>query len=155
MSQAAKPPPPHVSPVGMWASKLALRIIQFALAVAVIGCVGSIVSTGIWSLPTLIVIMPQAVVSAIWSLSEGICVIVRGGRRGIHPGANVALDLLLWLGLAGGTVALWLLGIATILVRDSFYGYGDFNRNYKRAYYDYGSVAAMGQALVGLAATLT
>jgi hypothetical protein len=160
--EQAKPPPPHISPKGMWATKLALRVIQFALAIAIIGCVGSILSTGIWSVFTLIVITPQAAVSAIWSLAEGICILARGGRRGIHPGANVALDLLLWLGLVAGTILLWLFGIATALtVSSSSYWLDDFNRDYS-SYDGYESVAeeimrvaAMGQALIGLAATLT
>ena len=59
MMQPAKPSPPHISPAGMWASKLALRIIQFVLAIAIIGCAGSIISTGLWSVLTLVVIMPQ------------------------------------------------------------------------------------------------
>ena len=54
-----KPPPPHVSPAGMWLSKLALRIIQFALSVAIIGLVASILNTGLWSIATLVCIMPQ------------------------------------------------------------------------------------------------
>jgi hypothetical protein len=48
----------------MWASKLALRIIQFVLAIAIIGCAGSIISTGIWSVLTLVVIMPQVSTSS-------------------------------------------------------------------------------------------
>jgi hypothetical protein len=43
----------------MWASKLALRIIQFALAVAIIGCVGAILSPGLWTIYPLLVILPQ------------------------------------------------------------------------------------------------
>jgi hypothetical protein len=145
----------------MWASKLALRIIQFVLAIAIIGCAGSIISTGIWSVLTLVVIMPQAAVSAIWSLAEGICILARAGHRGIHPGANVALDLLLWLGLVAGTVLLWLLGVATLLVSSSSSWLYDYNRDYDSRY-DYSGVsdaisrvAAMGQALIGLGATLT
>jgi hypothetical protein len=57
--EQAKPPPPYISPTGMWATKLALRVIQFALAIAIIGCVGSLLSTGVWSIITLIVITPQ------------------------------------------------------------------------------------------------
>lgn len=104
----------------------------------------------------------QAAVSAIWSLAEGISILVRGGRRGIHPGANVALDLLLWLGLAGGTVALWLLGIATMVVQSSLGGGWGFDWSDYDSYTGGGdisgklsSVAGMGQALIGLGATLT
>ncbi|KAH6617423.1 hypothetical protein F5144DRAFT_499053 [Chaetomium tenue] len=148
-----KPPPPHVSPTGMWASKLTLRVIQFALAIAIIGCVGSILSTGFWSIFVLVVIVPQAAVSVIWSLAEGICILARGGRRGIHPGANVGLDLVLWLGLVVGTIFLWLFGVASELyVGSSSYYYGD---DYDTAVEVIGKVAALGQALIGLGATLT
>jgi len=148
----------------MWISKLALRVVQFVLAIATVGCAGSIISTGLWSILTLIVIMPQAIVSAVWSLAEGICLVVRAGHRGIHPGANVALDLLLWLGLVAGTVVLWLLGVATMIVGgvvDSGY---DWNWDDSSSGYGYsasavsaslGKVAGMGQALIGLGATLT
>jgi hypothetical protein len=94
-------------------------------------------------------------------LAEGICILVRGGRRGIHPGANVALDLLLWLGLVAGTVLLWLFGISTALtVSSSSYWLDDFSRDFgDDGYESVGEeilrVAAMGQALIGLAATLT
>ncbi len=82
---------------------------------------------------------------------------MRGGRRGIHPGANVALDLLLWMGLAAGTVVLWLLGIAAV-VGSATAGYWD-SYTYKYTGGNTSSklltVAGMGQALIGLGATLT
>jgi len=59
MMQTTNPPPPHISPKGMWTSKLILRIIQFVLAVAVMGCVGSVISTGVWTMLALVVILPQ------------------------------------------------------------------------------------------------
>jgi hypothetical protein len=55
-----KPPPPHTSPKGMWMSKLTLRIIQFALSVAIIGCVAALIPTGIYEIAILIIITPQA-----------------------------------------------------------------------------------------------
>lgn len=39
----------------------------------------------------------QAGVCFIWDIAESICILTRRGRRGIHPGAIVAIDLLLWL----------------------------------------------------------
>lgn len=39
----------------------------------------------------------QAGACFIWDVAEGICIFARRGHRGIHPGAVVAMDLLLWL----------------------------------------------------------
>ena len=36
----------------------------------------------------------------IWDVAEAISIVKRGGNRGIHPGAVVAVDLILWLGWA-------------------------------------------------------
>ncbi|KAL2162478.1 hypothetical protein VTH06DRAFT_7392 [Thermothelomyces fergusii] len=103
--QEPKPPPPphHVSPKGMWISKLAIRFVQFALASSLVGCLAYAFSMRLTHGITFVVLLPQAAVSVTWALAEGICILVRGGHRGMHPGANVALDLLLWLGLIAGT----------------------------------------------------
>lgn len=58
-----KPPSP-ASPVSststrMYRSKLALRILQFSLAIAVLGCAGKILTSGVWGLPTILTITPQ------------------------------------------------------------------------------------------------
>lgn len=130
----------------MWATKLTFRIIQFVLAIALIGCGGSMLTSGVWEAWAILVVGPQAVVSAIWSLAEGICILARDGRRGIHPGANVALDLLLWLGFVAGSVVLGITGITVIYS----YSYLDY------LYYDGPTGGTgLGQALLGLAATLT
>jgi hypothetical protein len=34
-------------------------------------------------------------------LAEAICICARGGHRGIHPGACVGVDLIIWLGFVG------------------------------------------------------
>jgi len=39
-------------------------------------------------------------VTFIWDVAESICIWKRGGHRGIHPGAIVAIDLIAWLGWA-------------------------------------------------------
>ena len=244
-----KPPPPHTSPKGMWMTKLTLRIIQFALSVAVIGCVAALIPTGIYEIAVLIIITPQARTPPTYSskslprpsitnpvpfLGRPLRNLVRQrshlpprARRPprypyvlhsqrahllIHPvpnhletpltsqphssshpspcpqtsaqtaqankhptdtsthlpdpGANVALDLLLWLGFVGGTVTLWLVGIASALVSSSYYGgyssYGSYYSNYN-SYVNTSSASAAtlqtatgkGKALVGLGATLT
>lgn len=59
MMEPAKPPPPHISPPGMYYTKLVLRTLQFAIAIANVGLVGSLLSTGFWGFATLVVITPQ------------------------------------------------------------------------------------------------
>jgi hypothetical protein len=147
----------------MWGSKLALRILQFILALSLIGCAGSTISTATYlryveNGLSLLLNAPQAIVSAVWSLSDGICILARGGRRGIHPGANVALDLLLWMGCIVGVVIVSFFGIpATDYYLDTL--------DYRIDRYRLGTsgevtrakvtaAAAMGQAMVGLGATL-
>ena len=155
----SKPAPPHTSPLGMWSTKLSLRVIQFTLSIAMIGLVGSVMSAGFWALGTLICAAPPTIVSAVWALSEGICIFARGGHRGIHPGACVAVDLLLWLTFIGSTVALWFLGIATAIASGTLDGLANYNRDP----YEWSDnsvsdtmdgLVAKGQALVGLGATL-
>ncbi|KAK4184373.1 hypothetical protein QBC35DRAFT_59274 [Podospora australis] len=174
----SKPPPPHISPPGMYYTKLAFRVIQFTLSIAMLGCAGSIISTGIWAIGSLIVVAPVTVVSFCWALAEGICIVVRAGHRGIHPGANVALDLLLWLAFIILTVVLFLVGVATTVISDVYSGGNDwsgYNRDSGSSSSPYGgsssssrdrynydnevdkqleAVAAKGQALIGLGATL-
>jgi hypothetical protein len=147
----------------MWGSKLALRILQFILALSLIGCAGSTISTATYlryveNGLSLLLIAPQAIVSAVWSLSDGICILARGGRRGIHPGANVALDLLLWMSCIVGVVIVSFFGIPAnedyldvLDYRIDRYRLGT-SGEVTRAKVT--AAAAMGQAMVGLGATL-
>ncbi|KAI0126223.1 hypothetical protein BJ170DRAFT_634203 [Xylariales sp. AK1849] len=48
-------------------------------------------------------IAPQAGIALCWSIAEVITICTRSGRRGIHPGAHVALHLLLWLGFCAAS----------------------------------------------------
>ena len=56
-----KPPSPAapVSSTRMYRAKLALRILQFSLAITVLGCAGKILTSGVWGLPTILTITPQ------------------------------------------------------------------------------------------------
>ena len=102
----------------------------------------------------------QSIVAASWDIAEGICLLVRGGHRGIHPGANVALDLLIWLGFLMATLLLGLgvagfsllAGYASSYNYYSDYSYGGYN--YSSVSRAAGSILSMGQATLGLAATL-
>ncbi|KAK4209036.1 hypothetical protein QBC37DRAFT_324681 [Rhypophila decipiens] len=105
-AKSGERPCPHTSPLGMYTTKFALRVIQFVLSVAMVGLVGSTMQAGFLGVGILIVSAPATIVSMCWSLSEMICIYVRGGHRGIHPGACVAVDLLLWLAFIGATAML-------------------------------------------------
>ena len=120
--EAQKPPPKYTSPKGMWVSKLVLRIIMLIFAIALVSLAASLVNSFFFSSVTFIIVAPAGFLSLIWNFAEGICVLTRGGHRGIHPGANVALDLILWLGLTGMCVALALLGAGASVVSGSYYG---------------------------------
>ncbi|KAL1841529.1 hypothetical protein VTJ49DRAFT_6958 [Mycothermus thermophilus] len=94
-----RPDVPYVSPRGMWVTKFIFRVLQFTFSIIVIGLTGSMYSQRAWSILEVVCIFPVVGLSAAWALAEGIAILVRGGHRGIHPGANVALDLLIWLGI--------------------------------------------------------
>ncbi|KAK4223603.1 hypothetical protein QBC38DRAFT_548351 [Podospora fimiseda] len=108
----ASPAPPHVSPQGMWISKLCLRFFQFVFAFTMISLMGSMMSTfSFYSFTSLFFAGPATVLSIIWTISESICILKRGGHRGIHPGANVALDLIIWLLFIPATAALTFISV--------------------------------------------
>ncbi|KAI0594525.1 hypothetical protein F4775DRAFT_428331 [Biscogniauxia sp. FL1348] len=78
----------------------------------------------------LIWTVPQAGISLIWSIAELITICARTGHKGIHPGAHVALHLLLWLGfLVGVGLTGYLLAFTTL------YDYYDYY--YDDSYYSY------------------
>ena len=62
--------------------------------------------------------------SLCWNIAETICIVKRGGHRGIHPGANVGVDLIIWLGLTASTTIFGLFGPV-------------YNPGYEFGYYDY------------------
>jgi len=102
---------------------------------------------------------PPVFVALAWSLAEGICILARGGRRGIHPGACVGVDLILWLGLTACTTMIALFGIASAHILgyysysygyyDDYYGYSDLDG------YNLSDLIGKGRAIVGLSASLT
>ncbi|KAL2198272.1 hypothetical protein P885DRAFT_76978 [Corynascus similis CBS 632.67] len=146
MPQSAPPPPPHLSPRGTWTTKLALRILQFALALSIIGCAAS---SAPWNGSALVCIGPQASFSVVWTIADGIAVVVRAGHRGIHPGANVGVDLLLWLGFLVGTVLLWIVSSHRGITIQTVEGGG------AEVIDEMENRVAIGRALVGLALTMT
>lgn len=141
----------------MWASKLCLRILSIIFCIALAGLGGSLATTGIVASFYFLIMGPPVLVALAWSLAEGICILARGGHRGIHPGACVGVDLLLWLGLTACTVMIALFGIASASILSSYYG------SYSSSYYDYydfdgynmSELIGKGRAIVGLSAALT
>jgi hypothetical protein len=163
--ESQKPPPKYTSPKGMWTSKLILRTLMIIFGITILSLAGSIATSGIISSVPLLIAAPPGVLSLIWNVSEAICILTRGGHRGIHPGANVGLDLILWLALAGADVALWLIGVASSIVgaATSYSSYGDYGSGYDDFDDVFGDdlsntvkgIRAKGQALLGLTAVLT
>ncbi|OBT91844.2 hypothetical protein VE01_10186 [Pseudogymnoascus verrucosus] len=79
-------------PERLWVTKLTLRCISSVLSCAIIGTGASTHNVEI------ALMMPPAFI-ILWNVAEGITLIVRRrAYEGIHPGACVALDLLLSLG---------------------------------------------------------
>lgn len=100
-------PPKYVSPPGTWRTKAGLRAASLAWNIVLLGLVISLATTArVNTYLPLLVVLPAVVAASIWDIAELICIFKRGGNRGIHPGAIVAVDLILWLGW--GLVALFL-----------------------------------------------
>ncbi|KAK3374603.1 hypothetical protein B0H63DRAFT_452457 [Podospora didyma] len=176
--EAAKPVPPYTSHPAMWGSKLILRILGLIFGITALALAGSMATPGIISSIPIMIVAGPGCLSIAWNVAEGICILARGGHRGIHPGANVGLDLIIWLGLAGADIGLWLIGIASWVVEStagsygygSYIGYGGSSSSYG---YNYGSnyrsnllggsdltnavdgVRSKGSALMGITAVLT
>ncbi|KFY07419.1 hypothetical protein V491_08530 [Pseudogymnoascus sp. VKM F-3775] len=87
----------------LWVTKLSLRCVAAVACVIVVGCCFG--SYYINVLP-----IGPAAAALLWNIAEGITLIVRRrSYKGIHPGACVGVDLVLWLavgGMAGYQVAL-------------------------------------------------
>ncbi|KAK4223379.1 hypothetical protein QBC38DRAFT_517166, partial [Podospora fimiseda] len=101
MSTHSPKPPPHVSPRGMWISKLILRSIELASSIATIGVVTNMMSNDLVTTTTVGITACSVSLRIIWTIADTACIIFRRGRRGIHPGANIALDLILWIVFIG------------------------------------------------------
>ncbi|KAI6779632.1 uncharacterized protein J7T54_008250 [Emericellopsis cladophorae] len=140
-TNAVKPPPPHVSPRNMWLSKVIFRILSAIFSIVIIG-LSAYVGTkwsdgygGYYGGSPLVIMLPPACVGLIWDLGEMVAVLVRGGHRGTHPGAVVALDLVLWLGFIVAVVfyALYYMG--------DIYYYGSY-------WYEYESLSEIGETII-------
>ena len=127
--QAIPGPAPMVSSRGWQIAKVVLHSLVAVLDVAVVGMLISVAVHYPSEAAALVWTMPQVGVSLCWAAAELITVCARRGRRGIHPGAHVALHLLLWLGLCVAVALNAILFAAWSL-------YGDYYDYYDYYYYD-------------------
>ncbi|KAK0389634.1 hypothetical protein NLU13_3209 [Sarocladium strictum] len=88
-------------PQRTWVSKLTMRAISASLDLALVGVTAKL-GTSFFAV-VLIFMLPPAGVALVWNIAEGICILARGGHRGIHPGACVGVDLILWLGFCASS----------------------------------------------------
>ncbi|CAH0049474.1 unnamed protein product [Clonostachys solani] len=137
-------PPPHVSPKKTWGTKLGFRIASFIFCIIIIGLSAYQATSRFSGVYALVFMLPPAAFSAIWNVAEGICILVRRGRRGMHPAAIVSIDLLVWLAYVALTVTYALFG----WYDDYYYSYYYDSYNSR---YNSGSPAII-QALVAFGA---
>jgi len=83
-----------------WAWKLALRVTSIVFALISVGCIAWALSP-VNEFSDYFYVIPWELIplgiSIIWNVANIIVLFVR--KRPIHPGANVGMDLVLWLGL--------------------------------------------------------
>ncbi|KAH8886082.1 hypothetical protein GQ53DRAFT_845175 [Thozetella sp. PMI_491] len=153
MEQVTVSQPKYVSPKGMWVSKFVLRSITFIVAVSTLGLVSNLATGIVFSFLPLAFVGSPAILSICWCFAEGICITARGGHRGIHPGANVGVDLVLWLSFAALAVTVGLFGIT-----DTNYNTTIFSASISRSSSSYRSLisasADKGKVVLGLGALL-
>ncbi|KAK3987293.1 hypothetical protein QBC44DRAFT_331810 [Cladorrhinum sp. PSN332] len=94
------PPPKYAASPAAWKSKLVLRAWAVLCCIIIAGVGGSIAALDGVEGDFMLLLGPVLVVPFVWSIAEAFCIFKRGGNRGIHPGAVVAADLIIWLGLA-------------------------------------------------------
>lgn len=92
----AQQPPPVSRP---WHNaKIALHAISIVFCLILIGISAALAANPRVLSFQIVWVAPEAAAALLWSAAELITVCVRKGqRRGIHPGAHVALHLLFWL----------------------------------------------------------
>ncbi|KAF6814319.1 hypothetical protein CMUS01_12659 [Colletotrichum musicola] len=78
-------------------AKIVIRGFGIAFAIIVIGFSTYMASSLARGAFHVVLSGFPAIASVIWDTSELITTCARGGRKGIHPGAHVALHLLFWL----------------------------------------------------------
>ncbi|KAI5921486.1 hypothetical protein F4810DRAFT_678282 [Camillea tinctor] len=113
----------HIAKIVLISLSMVLCIIVIGISIALAVDPDILIFALIWT-------VPQAGISLIWSIAELITICARRGHKGIHPGAHVALHLLLWLGfIVGVGLTGYLLAFTTL------YDYYDYYSDY--SYYGY------------------
>ncbi|KAJ9130528.1 hypothetical protein NKR23_g12153 [Pleurostoma richardsiae] len=113
-------------------SKLILGCFAFIFDVVLLAVGIAIAVRWSWGYDTIVIFLISVIVAGIaliWQIAEFITLCARGGYRGIHPGAHVALHLLIWIGWA---VAV---GIYSTLLSYDLGDYQDYGYDYDDYYY--------------------
>lgn len=96
--------PWHITKIVLYSLSIAFCVIVLGLSIALV------VDSEYYQSSQIIWVAPQAGAALIWDIAELITVCARSGKRGIHPGAHVALHLLLWLAFICATgLTAWIL----------------------------------------------
>ncbi|KAM5352028.1 hypothetical protein ACJ41O_004751 [Fusarium nematophilum] len=90
----------YVSSKGVWTARLCFRIFSVLSCIVLYGLAIAALYGSDPSVMPLIMIGSPAGVALIWSFVDCVMLCASRGHRGIHPGACVGVDLILWLGYA-------------------------------------------------------
>lgn len=126
---------PHALVSWPWHNaKIALHAISIVFCLVLIGIsVALAVNPRVFSIQ-VVWVAPEAAAAIFWSVAELITVCVRKGRRGIHPGAHVALHLLFWLAFAVAA-GLTAYVVALYVEEQSYYSSYRYNRYSSLSFY--------------------
>lgn len=93
----------HIAKIVFYSLSIAFSVIVLGISIALV------LDSAVYQSYQIIWVAPQAGAALIWDIAELITVCSRSGKRGIHPGAHVALHLLLWLGFCAAVgLSAWL-----------------------------------------------
>ncbi|KAL0935814.1 uncharacterized protein CTRU02_208028 [Colletotrichum truncatum] len=101
-------------------TKIVMRCLNITFSVVLIALVAYLATLTAYGALVLffggLIACCGAALAVIWDIAEFITICARGGRKGIHPGAHVALHLLFWLCFAATTA----IQCIHLFVRDEF-----------------------------------
>ncbi|MCJ1401000.1 hypothetical protein MMC11_004212 [Xylographa trunciseda] len=112
-----------------WAWKLALRATAIVFALVSVGCFAWASSPANESLSNFFYFVPWEFiplgVSIIWNVANVIVLFAR--KRPIHPGANVGMDLVLWLGLLAASLSAVVAVLQEVQWTSNYFEFSDIN----------------------------